>query len=53
VLRKKASAARIASALSRILDEPGYSASAQAIGERLAPGDGTARAVDRMLAALV
>jgi hypothetical protein len=38
--------------LSRILDEPGYSASAQAIGDRLASGDGTTRAVDRMLAEL-
>ncbi|MFJ6097800.1 glycosyltransferase [Williamsia muralis] len=52
VLPKKASAARIASALSHILDEPGYSASAQAIGDRLASGDGTTRAVDRMLAEL-
>ena len=49
VLRKNASATRIASALTRILDEPGYSASAQAIGRRLGPGDGTARAVDRIL----
>jgi UDP:flavonoid glycosyltransferase YjiC (YdhE family) len=52
VLSKKASAAQIATALRTLLDEPGYTAAAQTIGERLATGSGTGRAVDRILAEL-
>jgi UDP:flavonoid glycosyltransferase YjiC (YdhE family) len=52
VLSKKASAAQIATALRTILDEPRYEAAAQTIAERLAPGSGAGRAVDRILAEL-
>jgi UDP:flavonoid glycosyltransferase YjiC (YdhE family) len=52
VLSKRASPARIATALSTIIDEPGYTASAQAIGDRLGAAAGTGRAVDRILTEL-
>lgn len=52
VLPKKASPDSIAVALTRILEDPSYTAAATVIAERLAAGRGTARAADAILGQL-
>lgn len=49
VLPKKASPARISTALTRVLEDKTYAAAAAVIAERLADGQGTARAADAIL----
>lgn len=49
VLPKKASPTSISTTLARVLEDPSYAAAAAVIAERLADGQGTARAADAIL----